>query len=444
MNTRPPRLAHERRITYYALLAALPAVLVSMIILWTGDYSPKVQWTLTLLIVSFWLGFAFGVHERVIFPLRTLANLLAALREGDYSLRGRSAKGDALSEVMAEVNMMGEMLREQRLSALEATHLLRKVMAEIDVAILAFDDQGRLRLINRAGERLLKQPGERLLDRSARELGLDEYLEGPSFRTAERSFPGGAGRWRVGRSEFREHGVPHQLLVLSDLTRELREEELQAWQRLVRVLSHELNNSLAPIKSLTGSLTDLLARPHPPADWKEDMQQALAVIGSRADSLSRFTGAYARLARLPRAALAPLALRDWFCRVVQLETRKRVEVQPGPEVVVEADADQLEQLLINLIRNAVDAAAETGGNVRTGWNLNHQFLEMWVEDDGPGLPDDGNLFVPFFTTKPGGSGIGLVLCRKIAENHGGSVTLQNRTDSHGCRAVLRIPLHGTG
>ena len=177
-------------------------------------------------------------------------------------------RDDPLGEVVLEVNALGTTLREQRLGALEATALLSKVMEEIDVAVLAFDGRQSLRLVNRAGERLLAQPAERLLGRSAAELGLSECLEGDSHRLLDTRFPGGMGRWEARRSTFRQAGLPHQLLVLSDLSRTLREEERKAWQRLIRVLGHELNNSLAPIKSIAGSLETLVLKNPPPADWR--------------------------------------------------------------------------------------------------------------------------------------------------------------------------------
>lgn len=433
--------SYERRILLMASLACLPGVLVALILLWSGDYTAEVRWTLTILILGFSFGFVFALRERVVFPLRTLSNLLAALREGDYSLRARGAReDDALGEVMKEVNALGETLREERLGALEAVNLLRRVIAEIDVAIFAFDGQQRLRLVNRAGERLLAQPAEQLLGRTAEELGLAECLQGETARTLQMSFPGGVGRWGVRRSTFWERGLPHQLLVLSDLSRALREEERQAWQRLVRVLGHELNNSLAPIKSIAGSLESLLRREPRPTDWHEDMRRGLAVIAARAEALSRFMEAYTRLARLPQPRLQPVEVSSLMRRVVGLETRMSVSLVPGPELTIQADGDQLEQLLINLVRNAVDAALETGGGVKMGWRKDGAYLEVWVEDEGPGLSNTANLFVPFFTTKPGGSGIGLVLSRQIAEAHGGSLTLENRRGGRGCQARLRLPL----
>lgn len=436
------RTSYERRILLLALMSGLPGILVSLSMLWSNAYTAKVQWTLSVFILSVWCGFAFVLRERVVRHLQTLSNLLAALREGDYSIRARDAgRDDALGEVMLEVNALGETLREQRLGAMEATALLRTVMAEIDVAIFAFDASNRLRLVNRAGENLLGQSSERLLGRSADELGLSDCLrEDTRARTLQKTFPGEAGRWEVRRGTFRERGQPHQLLVLANLSRVLREEEREAWQRLVRVLGHELNNSLAPISSIAGSLETLLARTPRPADWREDMQRGLTVIGSRSAALNRFMGAYARLARLPRPQYAPLDVCEWVRRVARLEMRLPVVVRPGVPLTIQADGDQLDQLLINLLRNAVDAALETGGGVSVTWTKNGAYLDLLVEDEGYGLSSTANLFVPFFTTKPGGAGIGLVLCRQIAEAHGGTLTLENRQTHRGCIAQLRLPL----
>jgi nitrogen fixation/metabolism regulation signal transduction histidine kinase len=425
---------------WMALAAGFPGVLVSMIMLWGGDYTPKVQWTLTVFIVGVWLGFAFAARERVVIPLQTLSNLLAALREGDYSIRARGARNDeALGQVMLEANVLGETLYRQRMGAVEATNLLQKVMAEIDVAVFTFDEQERLSLVNRTGARLLAQPEERLLMRSAKELGLAECLEGDSERTFQETFPGKAGRWGLRRSSFREGGLPHQMVVLSDLSQALREEERQAWKRLIRVLRHELGNSLAPIKSMASTLAHLLRREPRPHDWQDDMKRGLEVIADRSESLSRFLEAYGRLARLPQPTFQPVDVPVWIRKVAALTTRLPVEVVAGPEVTILADGDQLEQLLINLTQNAVDAALEMGGGVRLGWSSNRNGIEVWVEDDGPGMPETGNLFVPFFTTKATGSGIGLVLSRQIAEAHGGTLTLENRRKGRGCEARLRLP-----
>lgn len=439
---KPAHFSHEGRIVLLALLAGLPGAAVALWLLWSGTLPGRAQWTLTVLIAGVWLGCAFAVRERVVFPLQTLSNLLGALREGDFSVRGRSPRpDDALGEVMREVNTLGSTLREQRLGAMEATMLLRTVMGEIDVAIFAFDEHTRLRLVNRAGERLLATPTERLLGQTAEELQLEVCLDGPDQMTIQKVFPGGAGRWGVRRTGIRERGLPLNLVVISDLTKALSEQELQAWQRLVRVLGHELNNSLAPIKSIAGSLVSIINRDPLADDWREDMVRGLNVITSRSESLSRFIGAYARLAKLPRPQLQPLDVAASVERAVSFETRLRVQVEPGAPITVQGDPDQLEQVLINLLRNAADASLSVGKDaVTTGWRRDGSMLEIWIQDEGPGLSSTANLFVPFFTTKPGGSGIGLVLSRQIAEGHGGALTLENRHGAHGCIARLRLPM----
>ncbi len=449
-SSRRRKVPHERRVLLLALLAGLPGALATMGLLWAGGYSGKAQWTLGLLVIGAWLAFAFAVQENVIRPLQTISNLLAALREEDFSFRARGSRGDdALAQAMLEVNALAATLREQRLGALEATALLRKVMEEIDVAVFAFDDAQQLVLVNRAGERLLDRPAEQLLGRSAEDLGLGDPLgaaEPGAGATVpmvlDLALPGGTGRFEVRGSTFRQGGLPHRLLVLANVSRALREEERQAWQRLIRVLGHEMNNSLAPIKSIAGSLESLLAREPRPPDLDEDIRRGLAVIASRSEALSRFMEAYSRLARLPPPQLQPVDMGALVRRVAGLETRLEVALQEGPETTICADPDQLEQLLINLLRNAADAALETGGGVLAGWTRPRRrapYIEVWVQDEGPGLANTTNLFVPFFTTKPQGSGIGLVLCRQIAEAHGGALTLESRADRPGCVARLRLP-----
>ncbi len=435
------KVGHDTRVLLLALLAGLPGVLSTAILLAAKGFSGRAQWTLDLLVVLFWLGFGFAARGRVAGPLRTLANLLEAMREGDYSIRARVENPkEPLGEVMQQVNAMAATLRDQRLGAVEATALLRKVMEEIEVAAFAFDPQQSLRLVNRAGERLLGQPAERLLAKNATSLGLAEYLVGDPEQTIQRSFAGGAGRWGVRRSQFREGGVPHQLLVVTDLTRPLREEELQAWQRLVRVLGHELNNSLTPIKSIAQSLEQVLKTDPRPDDWADDMARGLNVIATRSESLSRFMSAYARLAKLPPPKFGPVEVNGLIRRVGSLETRMTVSVEEVQPLTIQGDADQLEQVLINLVRNAVDAAQETAGRVFVRPLRTNTAVEITVRDEGPGLSNTNNLFVPFFTTKRGGSGIGLVLSRQIAEAHNGTLTLQNATDGPGCIARLSLPL----
>ncbi len=432
-------MPHEVRILVTVLATIAPALLAIGVLVAIGDHSSRVRWTIGLLVAVPLVVGMVVLYERITRPWQTLANMLKALREGDYSLRARASGADALGLAYYEANLLGEMLRVQRLGAVEAEALLRSVMEEIDVAVFAFDERGRLVLVNRSGERLLGEPSARLLGRSASEVGLADGLRDDRPRVAELAFPGGQGRWEMRLHPFRQDGRPHTLLVAADVSTALREEELLAWQRLVRVVSHEINNSLTPIKSIACSLQTILAREPREPDADEDLDRGLAIIAGRAEALSRFMSSYARLAKLPPPTVEEVDVSRWVQRVAALDTRLPVVVEEGPRVHIRADGDQLDQLLINLVRNAVDASLETGGGVRLRWAERDDHVLIFCEDNGVGLPPSANLFVPFFTTKRGGSGIGLVLCRQIAENHGGSVTLRNRDDAPGCVATVQLP-----
>jgi two-component system, NtrC family, nitrogen regulation sensor histidine kinase NtrY len=431
----------ERRLLLDLLLVLAPLLLLIGWLLWRMAPLGPGDALLLGLIAAFTLGFAARLRRRVIYPLYTLSNLLEALREGDYSLRGSGARrGDAVGDVIWEVNALSQTLRDQRLRVEETSALLAKVIAAIDIAIFSFDDQRRLRLLNPAAERLLGRRARAALGLAAGDLGLDGALSLAEPAVSSQAFAGGSGRFDIRRFHFREGGRPHELLVISDLSRALREEERQAWQRLIRVLGHELNNSLAPIKSMAGTLGGLLAREPLPEDWREDLQDGLRVIGDRSEALNRFMIGYATLARLPAPRKRQVALRPLLQQVVALEQRLPVALADGPEHDIEADPDQLGQALINLVKNAVDAAAPLGGAVLLRYAIDGEVL-IEVLDEGLGLSGSDNLFVPFFTTKPGGSGIGLVLARQIVEGHGGRLWLADREDRRGCVARIALPLH---
>jgi two-component system, NtrC family, nitrogen regulation sensor histidine kinase NtrY len=433
------RLRFQHRVVLMTLTAAAAPWAAAALLLWHWDAAAMLRWVLFMLISTSVLVATLMLRWQIVRPLQSLANVLEALREGDYSVRARHADPeDAIGEVMVEVNELGRALRDRRIDTLEAGALLQKLIAELDIAIFAFDDADRLRLLNDAGARLLNGRSETLRGRTASELGLDALLVVPSGRIVPHVFPHGSGRWEVRQRSFREGGRPHRLLVISELSRALREEERQAWQRLVRVIGHELNNSLAPIKSMAGTLQGLLTRDPLPEDWREDTLSALGVISDRADALNRFMGAYARLARLPPPKRRPVSLANLAQRAAGLHVGARVCVEGGPDATLDADADQLEQVLINLLKNASEATG-AHGVVRLRWRHDGHTIVVEIEDDGPGLAHTDNLWVPFFTTKPGGTGIGLVLSREIVERHDGTITLENRRGTHGCIARITLP-----
>jgi two-component system, NtrC family, nitrogen regulation sensor histidine kinase NtrY len=424
---------------WLVLGGGLPAVIVAMYYIWHQPDTPEVRWTLAVVVIGAWWVAASVARQLAVRSLNLVANLLGALREGDYSIRGLSARsGSSVAMVMREINDLGSTLQRQRTEAVESTALLTHVMEEIGVAVFAFDPANHLLLVNKAGETLVGKSSDDLVGRPASALEFDEYLSGEPRRLVDRPFGGRRGRYEVRRAVFYRDGRPHHLVVLADLSQALREQEQAAWQRIVRVLSHEINNSLTPIKSIAHSLRRIVDRA-PDLPRTAEVQQGLTLIEERSGALGRFLRSYAQLARLPKPNPRIVDVPELVTRIVELEKRLPVTVHPSPRVKVSADSDQIEQLLINIIRNAVDASLETGGHVSVGWKRGGDWFEINVDDEGKGLPDTSNLFVPFFTTKPNGSGIGLALSRQIAEAHGGTISLENRVAGPGCRATLRLP-----
>ncbi len=450
------RAPFERRVTRFSVLLVAPGVLISGILIWLQPWSRETKLILIAAELLACLLIGAALHEHVVRPLQTLANVVGALRDEDYSFRARLAvPNDALGELSLEVNALADLLAKHRTGAIEATALLQRIVEEVDIPIFAFDPTNKLRLVNSAGEKLLQQPPAQLIGKGSSELGLEHCLSCENESLVELHF-GTDARWFVRRSAFRQQGIPHTLVVLSDVSRALREEERRAWQRLIRVLGHELNNSLAPIKSIAGSLNTRLSGSGIKDEEQQDFERGLSIIESRAASLNRFLQGYRQLAQMPPPALQRCSIAVIAKRVAALETRVRVEVLAGPEVDLLADPDQLEQLLINLLRNAADAVLqeqEAGSNsngskssgtekqVVLSWSAIGENLIISIEDNGPGLMNPGNAFVPFYTTKPDGSGIGLVLSRQIAEAHGGSLELQNRPAKRGCIVRIMLPLN---
>lgn len=454
-NPKPPRkqarLLYENRISLYSFLVALPALIVSGFFIWTQPWTIESRLVFIGAELFVWWLIALALQEQTTRPLQTLANVIGSLREEDYSFRARNAVAeDALGELSIEVNALADMLSDQRVRAIEATALLQRVVDEIDAPLFAFDPASVLRLVNPAGEHLLRQSKMRMLGRTAADLNLGSCLSAANESLVELNLDASQARWLLRRSSFRQHGVPHTLIVLSDVSRALREEERRAWQRLIRVLGHELSNSLAPIKSIAGSLSSRVSATPMDAEVRSDLQRGLEIIEARSASLHRFLEAYRRLAQMPAPALREVNLGPLIARIAGLETRVKVCVQPGAEVVFQADPDQLEQMLINLVRNAADAVLESASsegsekdtspeNVEVLWNADKEDVVLTINDHGPGLLNPANVFTPFYTTKPNGSGVGLVLSRQIAEAHGGTIEITNRRDVRGCSVRVVLP-----
>lgn len=438
-----PYMRFERNILLYALLSGLTGTVVALIFVWTSGLSNNSQITLTLLLVFTWLGFAFSTRAKVVYPLRTLTNLLEALRERDFSMRIRGASHeDALGELIFEVNALAQALQDQRFNAMETTALLRKILAEIDVALFGFDHDDRLILINDSGSQLFNEPEDKILGCHIFELGLEDCLTLSTPRIMDLTLPGGKRRWELRRATYRERGQVNHLVFLSDMTQTLHEEERQAWKRLIQILRHEINNSLTPIQSVAQSLQSVLKQENRTTGWEADIGEGLTIIAERSEVLGRFIASYSKLTRLPDPTFEDMELTTWIHHVAALETRLAVQVVAGPDITIAADRSQLDQLLINLISNAVEAGLESQSDaqVSIGWEIEGSYLLVSVDDNGPGLNITQDPFLPFVTSKPDGQGIGLALSRQIAEGHGGDLTLANHEEGPGCRALLRLSI----
>ena len=428
-----------RRVWRFCLLLSLPALIFAGVFLYQEQISFAPAILLIACLLLYQLLVAAALIEGMVRPLQTLSNVVASLREGDYSFRARGAGSeDALGELATEINALADLLQKQRVRSLEATALLARILEVMHTPLFAFDRHNRLQLASNSGAQLLGRPLARCYNQSARELGLQELLAAPDQTT--HSFGAKPTRWLLRKAAFRQDGAPHTLLLLADVSLPLQEEEQMAWKRLIRVLGHELSNSLAPIKSIAGSLLERVESLPGDEATLRDFRRGLGVVESRADALHRFVQSYRQLAQLPPPQLRPVSLGPLLERVAHLEQRLAVQLEPGVPVVLNADPDQLEQMFINLLANAVDASLANGALLaRVSWRVAGAAALVSIEDRGLGIANAENLFVPFYTTKPAGSGVGLALAQQIARAHGGEIRLLNREDGPGARATVRLP-----
>lgn len=448
----PGRLSFEFRLrVWLASTIALFILLLSFGLHAAGYSAAVLAGSDGIALVVLWI-LALRLLDHIVRPLQTLTNIVVALREDDFSLRARGAqRSDAVGDLAIEINALAESLQREKANARDAVTLAERMMSSMHSPVLAFDHDNRPRLMNAAAEQLFGVD-RNTMDRIATGLDLDPLLRLPDggiyITTARHGSNERMHRWSVRRTGFRMDGLPYTLLLLADIDIALREEERTAWQRLIRVLGHEINNSLTPIVSIAATLRSRLtagdSTAKQPGHSAEDLARGLSVIEERASSLNRFLQAYQQLSRLPAPTAHTIALQPLLERVARLETRLQVRVHEGPTTRIPGDPDQLEQLLINLIRNAAEAALSTtdeqeDANVEISHACSTDEAIIVIQDNGPGLANPGNLFVPFYTTKPEGSGIGLVLAQQIARAHNGTVALVNRIDGVGCRAEVRLP-----
>ncbi len=437
------KINYEKRILRLILLGGFPSIASLALVLYIDTPSTFFMSMLILVSVISWFSLAFVARKQIFYPLYTISNLLESLREGDYSLRGTQwDKRSGIGGIVSEINTLSETLRTQRIEAEEAASLLKKVVYHIDVSVFAFNSQRQLKFLNPAAEKLLGKPASYFSGKNAEQMGLDELIQNQGISTIKEGFGHKAGHWQVVYQHFRDEGISNHLLVVSDISKALKGEERKAWKNLIRVLGHELNNSLTPIQTIAATFSERLERNGIDNISAADFASGLSVINKRAEALSRFVSIYSKLAKLPEPTLASVPIRTLLQRVIGLQLNQNIALLPGPDIKVSLDSDQIEQLLINLLRNAQESMleADKGCEIEIAWREENSHLHIMVRDQGCGLVNTENLFVPFYTTKPNGTGIGLVLCQQIAEAHNGHLSLLNRVNQQGCEARLVLPL----
>lgn len=432
-------LASDVRLFLQVLLVAAPALLLLVYFLLVSGESNLSKLIISILVLLWIVVLANLVRQKFLYQMRTLSTLVEGIRVEDYSFRSsRGREPGDLGDLYRQVNALADQLQSSHQKEQELRNLLEKIICHINVAIVACDSQQRIRLVNPLAAQLLACPADTLVGQefSATVLGQLPFSDEPSL--IDFKFPGAEGRWQLIEQQYRDQGRPGKLLFITDLKQVLREEETKAWQRLIRVIAHEVNNSLTPISSISQTLQAEFASN--PAIQQPQMLQGMELIGERAEHLKQFIAEYARIARLPEPQKMNVSLAPLLTKAVQFFAEKPVNVNgPLPDITLFADALLIEQLLINLIKNAVEACNATGGLVELSCNDYEAHCEIIIRDEGVGISNSANLFVPFYTTKQKGSGIGLALCRQIAESHRGSVSLENREDGCGAIAKLILP-----
>jgi nitrogen fixation/metabolism regulation signal transduction histidine kinase len=429
----------SQKVFLLTLAASIPSYVCCLIFLWLIDYSVYAKVLLTTLLSLTVFGFAWLIKQQLQFQFQTLSNLVEAIRGGDFTLRGtKRSENDPLAELTGQINLLSSGLSEQRIASEEAYRLLEKSIAHINVAIFAFDANNKVKLANPAAGHLFACDHHKLIGQQAEVLLLGDFLSGKPSQLLEHAFPGGTGRWQIRLDSYRDKGIQGKLLFITDLKTVLREEELKAWKNLIKVISHEVNNSLYPISSISQTLSKLTNMEPLADDWQSDITQGLSVINERANNLTDFIKRYAKVAKLPEPNKQVFSMAQLLAHIAIIQSNKTdiiVDKNSPLAMALFADRAMIEQVLINLLKNALEA----GAPVVFSWGVDDKQQWLKIIDHGTGIKNMANLFVPFYSTKPTGSGIGLVLCQQIIDKHKGSLTIENR-ETTGCEVNVKLPM----
>ncbi len=434
------RFSAEQKLFFSVLINAIPVVILLVLVFLNDDLSLTAKLGIAGFCLVWLLAVAASIREKFVYHIRTLSNLVEAIRTQDYSMRGSRVRDPGeLAELYQQINSLTTQLKDVREGEFELSNLLERIVNQINVAIVACDSDGNIRLANRLARKLLDTPAEKLVDKKLQDTVLQELLSDEGSQLIDFEFPGATGRWQVNQQQYRHHGKPGKIIFITDLKQVLSEEEISAWQRLIRVIAHEVNNSLTPISSICQTLNSQLDKLEPSPD-SADLKEGLDVIEERAKGLRDFISVYARIAKLPEPQKINFSVFELLQKVKRFFVNEAVEISDrGADFKMFGDPVHLEQVLINLIKNAIEACDVDASPVEISCQRKGSLIEFVVVDTGKGISNPANLFVPFYSTKEKGAGIGLTLSRQIAAKHGGQLLLENRSDGLGAIARLQIP-----
>lgn len=427
------------------LTGMIPTVLLVVALSFLNISSYFVAFAAIILIATN-LYMVLSVWQSTEYEFRNVYNLIDAVAQGDYSFRGLTHTGDsALNDVIKILNSLASNIQQQRYKSEENFLLVKKIVDHIDVAIIAFSHDASIQLLNPAATRLLNINANDLFTKVPDRLRI--ILDIEPGETHVVSFQ--LGRFRIHKEQFVLDGMVHNIAFVTNLSRILRREERKAWKNLLRVISHEVNNSVAPLSSYSSVLIKQVEAREIDPRLQEELVEGLTVIKNRARSMADFVARYKDISKLPEPVLQAVNIEDIVRRVAQLFPAGKVQFE-GYSTIFHADPNLLEQALINVVKNGIEATEAhkvvtepIGSRVECGawisWTSKPSGFEIHISDAGGGIQSIENLFTPFFTTKKSGTGIGLIISRQIIESHNGQLALTNRQDSQGCLAVISLP-----
>jgi len=381
---------------------------------------------------------------------RTLSNIVEAMIQGDYSLKGRLQSNKAFEELLALVNSLSDTLSRHTIEARESRLLLERIMEQMDAMVLAVDEKGCLVMANASAKKLFltsiitNNQSNDFLGLKLAELSLGAAIVNAPAGIITFNDNALKGEHFLFKESFLSEGKVHQLYLITSADRLLMEKERKAWQSLLRVLSHELNNSLTPIIAISQAMQrKLKTNPNEGEFNVSSLSEGVNIINERAGSLSTFIASYSKLSHLPKPTKQMVSLKALLNNITNLFPDCTFTVTSNiasfEQFMIEVDGSQIEQVLINLFKNSIEAMELLSvKSIDIVCNSDKKWLSLSVIDKGAGITNNDNLFVPFYSTKVHGSGIGLTLCRQILFNHNGLITLQN--NEVGAEAILTLPL----